>query len=140
MRQSTQAKGTVRRRRAAESRRSGENAEDLAADYLASRGLALLARNVRCKGGELDLVCSDRGTLVVVEVRQRARSDFGGALASVAPAKQRRIIRATRFLLHTHREWRGWRLRFDVFGVQGPPDGRHAIAWVRDAFRAGRRC
>lgn len=122
--------------RAAQSRRSGRQAEDLAADYLGSRGLILLARNVRCKGGEIDLVCRDRGTLVVIEVRQRARSDFGGALASIAPAKRRKIIRATRFLLHTHPRWRGCLLRFDVFGVQGRPDGEHDIAWVRDAFRA----
>jgi putative endonuclease len=114
----------------------GSAAEGLAAEYLETRGLAVLSRNLRCKGGELDLVCRDGDALVVVEVRQRARRDFGGALASVTPHKQRRIIRATRFMLHTTPEWRGLRLRFDVIGVQGLPDRAHEVVWVKDAFRA----
>jgi putative endonuclease len=114
----------------------GRAAEELAAAYLASQGLALLARNVRCKGGEIDLVCKDGATLVVVEVRQRARRDFGDALASVTPGKQRKIICATRFLLHTCPKWRDCLVRFDVIGVQGLPERTHEIAWIKDAFRA----
>ncbi len=117
-------------------RQRGCAAEQLAAQYLESRGLAVLARNLRCKGGELDLVCRDGDVLVVVEVRQRGRRDFGGALASVTLRKQRRIIRATRFILCTVSQWRGLRLRFDVIGVQGLPDGAHDTVWVKDAFRA----
>lgn len=96
----------------------------------------MLARNVRCKGGELDLVCREGDILVVVEVRQRCRSDFGGALASVSLRKRRRIICATRFLLRTSPQWRDRRLRFDVIGVQGMPLEEHELIWVRDAFRA----
>ncbi|SRR5271166_2099220 len=117
-------------------RQRGCGAERLAAQYLETRGFKVLARNMRCKGGELDLVCRDGEVLVVVEVRQRGRSDFGGALASVTPRKQRRIIRATRFMLYTAPAWRSLRLRFDVIGVQGAPDGAHQVVWVKDAFRA----
>jgi putative endonuclease len=114
----------------------GIAAERLAADYLASRGLELLARNVRCKGGEIDLVCRDGDVLVVVEVRQRRRRDFGGALASVTWCKQRKIIRAARYLLQTSPQWRDRRVRFDVVAVQGLPDRAHEVEWVKDAFRA----
>jgi putative endonuclease len=114
----------------------GNAAEELAAAYLKSQGLELLARNVRCKGGEIDLVCRDGAVLVVVEVRQRTRREFGGALASVTHQKQRKIIRATRFLLRTCPEWGACLLRFDVVGVQGLPDRGHELAWVKDAFRA----
>ncbi len=117
-------------------RQRGCRAERLAAQYLETRGFKVLARNMRCKGGELDLVCRDGEVLVVVEVRQRGRPDFGGALASVTPRKQRSIIRATRFMLYTAPAWRSLRLRFDVIGVQGPPDGAHQVVWVKDAFRA----
>jgi len=117
-------------------RQSGCGAERLAAQYLKTRGLELLARNLRCKSGELDLVCRDGEVLVMVEVRQRGRRDFGGALASVTLRKQRRIIRATRFMLDTVPGWRSLRLRFDVIGVQGQPDGAHEVVWVKDAFRA----
>jgi putative endonuclease len=120
-----------------ESRRGrGDAAEVFAAAYLESRGLAVLKRNVRCRGGELDLVCRDGDILVVVEVRQRSRSDFGDALASVSRHKQRKIIRATRFLLQTSPQWRAQRLRFDVIGINGMPEKVHETIWVKDAFRA----
>jgi putative endonuclease len=126
-RQST--RGQLRRQR-------GGAAEALAAEYLKSHGLALLARNVRCKGGEIDLLCRDGDVLVVVEVRQRSRYDYGGALGSVTWQKRRKIIRATRFLLQTAPQWRNHLLRFDVIGVQGLPDRAHELKWVKDAFRA----
>jgi len=114
----------------------GRCAEDLALAYLATRGLELLARNVRCRGGEIDLVCRDGAMLVLIEVRQRARSDFGGALASVGAPKRRKLIRAARFFLQTRPAWRRCIVRFDVVGVQGDPCGAHEIAWIKDAFRA----
>ena len=118
------------------SQRNGRCAEDLAAVYLAERGLELLARNMRCKAGEIDLVCLDGATLVLIEVRQRARSRFGGALASVGHLKRRKLIRAARFLLHTYPAWRRCIVRFDVVAVQGDPYGAPEIAWIKDAFRA----
>jgi putative endonuclease len=118
------------------SHRNGQCAEDIAALYLAARGLELLARNVRCKAGEIDLVCREGATLVLIEVRQRARADFGGALASVGVPKRRKLIRAARFLLHTCPAWGRRIVRFDVVAVQGDPCGAHEIAWIKDAFRA----
>jgi putative endonuclease len=114
----------------------GTASERLAADYLQARGLVVLARNVRCRAGELDLVCFDGGVLAIVEVRQRARIDFGGALASVTWRKQCKIIRATQFFLQRQAEWRRHVMRFDVLAVEGVPDGAHRILWIKDAFRA----
>ena len=114
----------------------GAASERLAAEYLQAQGLAVLARNVRCRAGELDLVCLDGGVLAIIEVRQRVRIDFGGALASVTWRKQRRIIRATQFLLQRQAQWRRRVLRFDVLAVEGVPDGAHRIVWIKDAFRA----
>jgi len=114
----------------------GRDAEALAAEYLSARGLEVLARNIRCKGGELDLLCRDGEVLVVVEVRQRSRHDYGGALASVTWRKRRKIIRATRYLLKTAPRWRNALLRFDVIGLQGLPERAPELEWVKDAFRA----
>lgn len=113
----------------------GGAAELLAAEHLQSQGVEILARNLRCRGGELDLVCLDGAVLAIVEVRQRIRGDFGGALASVTRSKQRKIIRATRFFWQRTPAWRGYRMRFDVIGVEGPPDGAHHLHWIKDAFR-----
>jgi putative endonuclease len=115
----------------------GLDCETLAVSYLQERGVEVLARNLRCRAGELDIVALKDQVLLIVEVRQRARKDFGGALESVTWRKQRKIIRATRYFLQAHREWRSHCLRFDVVAVEGTPDGAHQINWVRDAFRAG---
>jgi putative endonuclease len=114
----------------------GTEAEQLAAGYLQARGLELLARNLRCRAGEIDLVCLEGELLAIVEVRQRSALDFGGALASVTTLKQRRIIRAARFFLRCRPQWRNRAIRFDVLAVQGSPQGAHDIIWVKDAFRA----
>ena len=66
-------------------RERGAASERLAAEYLEARGILVLARNLRCRSGEIDLVCLDADVLAIVEVRQRAGMDFGGALGSVTP-------------------------------------------------------
>ena len=113
----------------------GAAAEELAAQYLQVRGLRILARNLRCKAGELDLVCLDGGVLAIVEVRQRGSAEFGGALASVTRTKQRKITRAAQFFLRREKQWKNLALRFDVLAIEGLPDGAHRIDWVKDAFR-----
>ena len=113
----------------------GAAAEAAAADFLQARGLLVLARNLRCRAGELDLVCLHEGVIVIVEVRQRTTSAFGGALASVTWRKQQKLIRATEFLRLREPAWRARALRFDVIAVQGLPDGTREVVWVRDAFR-----
>jgi len=114
----------------------GGVAEQLAAEYLQARGVLILARNLRCRAGELDLVGLDDSVLAIVEVRQRVSSDFGGALGSVTRGKQRRIIRATRYFWHCRPEWRDRVMRFDVLAVQGMPNGSQRVLWIKDAFRA----
>jgi len=116
--------------------RRGEAAESLAARHLAAAGLRLIARNYRCRSGELDLICSDRGDLVIVEVRQRSRRDFGGPLASVGPVKQRRIHRTTEYFRLRSPQWAGHAVRFDVIAILGDPESAHELIWVKDAFRA----
>jgi putative endonuclease len=116
-------------------RQRGTQSEQLAADYLKTRGLEVLARNLRCRAGELDLVCLDQEVLAVIEVRQRCGQRFGGALQSVSWRKQRKIIRATRLFLLQRADWHGRAVRFDVIAVEGPPGGVHRLVWVKDAFR-----
>lgn len=126
-------------RRTASSQRMqrGAAAEALAAQFLEARGMTVLERNVRCRCGELDLVCAEAEVIVLVEVRQRGGTDFGGAAASVTWRKQRKLIRAARYLLMKRAAWRNAVLRFDVVSVQGRPDGAHRVEWIRAAFYAG---
>jgi len=77
----------------------GEQAEMLAADFLVSRGLAVVARNYRCRGGEIDIIAQDGETLVFVEVRLRRDASFGGAAASITGGKRQRLAIAARHYL-----------------------------------------
>lgn len=83
--------------------RSGDAAEERALLYLQSKGLQLVQRSFLCKGGEIDLVMRDANFLVFVEVRQRADARFGGAVASVTSAKQKRLIHAAQVYLQSFR-------------------------------------
>jgi putative endonuclease len=114
----------------------GAAAEALAAEFLQSHGLVVLAQNLRCRAGELDLVCLDGAVLAIVEVRQRIRSDFGGALASVDGRKRRKLIRAARYFLQRRPEWREYAVRFDVIGMEGQPSGTFRMTWIKNAFPA----
>jgi putative endonuclease len=118
--------------------RRGLAAEQLAADYLQARGLVVLERNLRCKAGEIDLVCLEGDVLAVIEVRQRARTDFGGALGSVTWRKQRKLMRAVRYFSQRRPRWQMYRMRFDVIALEGLPDGAHRVVWIKDAFRSNR--
>ena len=69
----------------------GAAAEELAARELTRRGYRILARNVKSKVGELDIIAVDGAVLCFVEVRARAD---GTAAETVGYAKQRRLRRA----------------------------------------------
>ena len=111
----------------------GAVAEKLALDHLQTRGLTLLARNYRCRLGEIDLIMQDGGTTVFVEVRLRSRGQFGNALVSAAESidahKQSRIAAAAHHYLMGKAETP---CRFDcvLLSRTEPPQ----IEWLRDAF------
>ena len=110
---------------------TGRQAEDLAAKHLAKQGLDVIARNYRCRGGEIDLICRDGKALVFVEVRLRRSSAFGGAGASITPAKQRRVALAAAHYLQTQRQ-ENTACRFDCILLDALDTAR--IDWIRDAF------
>jgi putative endonuclease len=108
----------------------GAAAETQAQRHLERHGLRLVARNWHCPGGELDLVMRERDTLVMVEVRKRARSDYGDAFESVNGRKRGRLIRAAGLFLAAHPEFNSSPVRFDVVAV----DGKDAVDWLKAAF------
>lgn len=108
--------------------RKGQDAEDRAAIFLSQHKLTLLARNYRCRFGEIDLIMQDGDTLVFVEVRMRKSDDYGSAAASITPAKQTRLIQTARHYL----AWRNCDMpcRFDAILISG----NHKIEWIQSAF------
>lgn len=108
----------------------GDSAERQALDYLQRQGLTLVARNFRCKAGELDLVMKDGAALVIVEVRYRKSEQFGGALASVTRQKQARIVAATQHYVIIN-SLSHYAIRFDVVALSG----NGSINWIKNAFQ-----
>ena len=105
----------------------GARGEDLAAAWYTGRGYTVLARNWRCREGELDLVLSRAGCVVFCEVKTRTGVGFGVPAEAVTGEKQRRLRRlATRWLGEQRPEGRGYSdVRFDVACVtlrRGAPD------------------
>jgi putative endonuclease len=112
----------------------GQAAENIAADFLRSKGLEVLERNYLRRLGELDIVARDQDVLVVAEVRTRANDRYGGAAASVDARKQQRLVRAASQLLQQRRELAHLRVRFDVIAVLGVDGESPRVDWIRHAF------
>lgn len=108
----------------------GVAAEQLACEHLQASGLQLVERNYRLKLGEIDLIMRDAHTLVFVEVRYRKTQRYGGALQSIDPRKQARIIRCAQHYLQYRAPHA--QARFDVVAVEG--DQLH---WIPNAFEPG---
>ena len=108
---------------------AGGAAEETAEQFLARHGLLMVERNYRTRLGEIDLIANDGAELVFVEVRFRSNGRFGGALESITPAKQRRIIAAAR--QYMMRFPRIPPCRFDVVCLD-----RHEPMWIKGAFDA----
>lgn len=107
----------------------GQQGEDAALDHLRMHGLALVERNFLCKGGELDLIMRDGAHLVFVEVRRRKSAGFGGAAASITPAKQRRMVHAAQTYLLRYPRLPP--CRFDVVAIDGD-----TISWLKNVLDA----
>ncbi len=125
----------------ASTKRLGDAAETLALEHLLRAGLQLVARNFRTPGrggGEIDLIMREPdGTLVFVEVRQRASAQHGAAADTIGWQKRRRIVWAARhFLLRWGAEPP---CRFDVVTWDGAlaAEAGTALEWIQAAFDAG---
>lgn len=106
----------------------GAAGEDLSAAWYQERGYRVLARNWRCREGELDLVLRLGTTVVFCEVKTRTSLAFGSPLEAVTPVKQRRIRRLAAAWLH-ETGGKAAAVRFDVAAVL---DG--TVEVVHDAF------
>jgi putative endonuclease len=112
----------------------GRWGEDLAVQHLTAAGLQVLARNWRCREGELDVVAREPdGTVVFVEVKTRRTDVFGQPSEAVSRTKAARLrTLACRWLLEHPAG--GAPLRFDVVSVVRPPSGAPRLQHLREAF------
>jgi putative endonuclease len=112
----------------------GKMGEDLACAELERLGYAILDRRYRTKFGEIDIVASNDGATVFIEVKARVGERFGGGAAAVTQWKQRRITQMAVDYLARHR-LHDRPCRFDVVVVE-MEDGRPRIQVYAHAFDA----
>jgi putative endonuclease len=109
-----------------ERRALGRLGERLAVEHLRRLGFAIVARNVRTRHGEIDLIASRKGVLAFVEVKTRRAKGRGQVLAAedqplarLRFAQRRRLARLARAWLHESAgaRPRSHTIRFDAIGV-----------------------
>jgi putative endonuclease len=112
----------------------GKRGEAFATEFLRKQGLEVVAQNVRCPLGEIDLIARDGPTLVFVEVKSRSSTAFGLPQEAVTKAKQRRLTRLALWYLKIHR-LQHHPARFDVIAIT-LQETDPQINWIVNAFEA----
>lgn len=112
----------------------GAWAEDIACSHLMARGLRLMARNYRCRHGEIDLVMRDGVTIAFVEVRFRSRADFGSGAESVDARKRARLVSTAEHYLQRHASLQV-ECRFDIVSIL-QTGNTYRLDWIQNAFGA----
>lgn len=109
---------------------TGARGEQIAAGWLHSQGMQVLASNWRCGAGEIDIVARDATTLVVVEVKTRTSQRFGDPAEAVTAVKLRRLRHlAAQFLTTGPHRFRS--VRIDVVAVLLLPGQRPRVKHLR---------
>ena len=101
----------------------------LAARVLTRAGFVVLEHGYSCRIGEIDLIATEKETLVFIEVKYRRSDRFGDPAEAVTPAKQKTIRRVAAWYCAAHRVPQDTPLRFDVVAIQ-----EKGIRLIRDAF------
>jgi len=128
----------------------GALGEALARDFLESEGYRFVEANFVRRVGEIDLIMlapedqQPARTIVFVEVRYRATSRYGGALASIDWKKQRKLVRTANAWLQKHADSRDC-ARIDVIAIEPaerePREGEHLwknhyVLWLTNAIES----
>ena len=117
-------------------RQLGQRWEQRACAFLKSHGVRVLETGYQCRFGEIDLVCVDEQTLVIVEVRARGGGSVANALETVDTRKRRKLVRTARHLLMRRPELSEKPVRFDVIAIENIDTAQARLEWIRDAFDA----
>ena len=125
-----------------DTKKIGNQIEVLVCDYLQQQRLKLIARNYKCRLGEIDLIMHDQAILVFIEVRYRQHQNFGSSLESVNLIKRNKIIKTAEYYLLSHQLFEKMACRFDVVGVKPSIEKLANISkldpaqveWIKNAF------
>ena len=121
-------------------RELGAWGEEKAAAYLISLGVRILARNWRCRYGEIDIVAfqPDLGAILAVEVKTRRSVQAGIPEEAITSEKLQRMRMLIVAWLHLHGEicrdlhWRELRVQVIAIDLQGARAGEYELRYLRE--------
>ena len=102
----------------------GDSAERLAALHLEQNGYRILARNVRTRYGEIDIIAEDTDGIAFVEVKARRGTKYGALEEAITPRKQLKLVQlADAFIaeneIYSDKSW-----RIDVVAIELDKSGK----------------
>ena len=112
---------------------TGIRGEQIALDFLLGMGYQLVAKNWRCRSGEIDLIMMDGAVMVFVEVKARHGTGYGLPQEAVGGRKQMKIRRLAQFYLmfaHLNQQ----ELRFDVMAITFSASQKPLIEHLQGVF------
>lgn len=112
----------------------GDQAEQIAKEYLISQGLTIVTQNFHCRLGEIDIIAQLADCFIFIEVKYRQQAKFGGAISAVSQQKQEKIQKSARIYLQQQQlnEY-NTACRFDVIALDGDLS-QPKITWLSNAF------
>lgn len=112
----------------------GDFGEEEACRFLESRGITVLKRNYRERGGEIDIIAKDGQAIVFAEVKTRISKEYGTPAEFVDHKKQEKIIKTALSYLGTD----DVNMRFDVievmYNIKNGVFSVTEINYIKDAF------
>lgn len=109
---------------------SGIAAEEAACAAVCADGWTILARRLRTKAGEVDVVAEKAGILAVIEVK--CRPTLAEAAVALTARQRARLLGACEIIVGEHPEWGVNGVRFDILVV----DAAGRVRRIADAFRS----
>ena len=111
----------------------GDEAEDMACEYLQKHGWQILDRNVYVGKAEIDVIAQTLFCIAFIEVKMRSGTQFGHPIEFVDEGKIERVFSAAEQWAHTHQIQLP--LRFDVIGILKRKGHSPEITHFEDAYR-----
>ena len=115
-------------------RQLGMEYEEIAARYLEDKGVQIIARNYRCRLGEIDMIGNHKEYLIFFEVKYRGSLLHGYSAEAVGYHKQKNICRVADIYRYQNKKYDNQNIRYDVIAIDGISVCDTKIQWYQNAF------
>jgi len=105
--------------------------EDIAAQWLAERGLEIIARNIRTPYGEIDIIARNGDITIFVEVKTLTSSINFLPEHQVTPRKREHMLNSAQHYA-AQNDLDHWQI--DVLAIEGRPGGTPTITHFENAI------